>query len=211
MIKIDINLDELNLRIDAAMAGLIDKATIHDVAAKAVRALWDKHLRENYVPKDKFEDFWADVANSLESKASAESGEVSVEQLGTRLRYYGGTVTPGKGISSYTQKLTRALALPTFSVPVVEGRFVRPARAGPLAFVRAMNGGDVIGYLFQGEVRGTISRGRNKGKPRVVETGPLMYTLKLRHVTRPDKDIIPADEVLSAAAKQAVLDYLGTE
>ncbi|MCW1926290.1 hypothetical protein OKA05_27295 [Luteolibacter arcticus] len=134
--------------------------------------------------------FWADVAGSVSSEVSGSGAVVKVSELGVRLRYEGGTLTPGKGISSYTGRATRALAIPSERVPVRGGRRIAPGETGPLAFVKA-RGGEVVGYLFEGEVSGTISRGSNKGKPRVRRKGALLYTLTMRQAMRGDPGIVP--------------------
>ncbi|MCW1887709.1 hypothetical protein OKA04_23430 [Luteolibacter flavescens] len=212
MIQITIDAAGLGLTIDQLAAATADKESLHLAAAAAVEFAWDAHLEAHYKPKDEGQlDYWADVQRSLESTSSAEAGMVRVTQDFIELYYYGGTTTPGKSISSWTGKLTRALAKPSERVPVVDGRRIAPGRFredhAELAFIRAMEG-DVIGYLFEAIEDGLISRGRNKGKPRLRRAGPLMYTLMSRYTYPPDPGIIPPDAELSAAARQAVLDFL---
>jgi hypothetical protein len=207
MIQTTVTIDtrEVLATLDSIRAALVDKEALHGAMAEGVADVTRQHLTEKYLPKDEDGlDFWADVLRSVEATADDSGANVTLEQLGLRLRYRGGTVTPGKSISSYTGKLTRALAIPTRRVGVENGRRKPPALSGLLAFVRGGRGSDVIGYLFEGTQQGTISRGRNKGKPRIVESGTLLYTLKLKQTTQADPDILPADDILTSAAVDAI-------
>lgn len=204
-VTVTIDSQEVATTLSSLRAALMDKQALHSAMAEGVAEATRQHLTAKYLPKDADgTDFWADVLRSIEATADDSSASVSLEQLGLRLRYRGGTVTPGKSISSYTGKLTRALAIPTRRVGVENGRRKPPAQSGVLAFVRGGKGGDVIGYLFEGTQQGTITRGRNKGKPRIVESGTLLYTLKLRQTTIADPDILPPDDVLRTSAADAI-------
>lgn len=161
-----------------------------EAAAAGVERRWRRHLLERAAARDKGGvDFWARAARSVSSEVSDGRAVVRVVQVGLRLRYEGGVVSAGKGISSYTGRATRALAIPSDRVPVRDGRRVSPGEAGPLVFVKA-RGGDVVGYLIGGEVNGVISRGKNKGRPRVRARGPLMFTLKMRVAVRGDAGVL---------------------
>ena len=180
-------LAEMERVIDA----LGDRGVLLAKAAAGVERRWREHLRERYVSRDRDGvDFWADAARSVASEVTGSGAVVRVSQLGLRLRYEGGTVLPGKGISSYTGRPTRALAIPSGRVPVRDGRRISPGEAGPLVFVKA-RGGEVVGYLIAGEIAGVISRGKNKGRPRVRKKGPLLFTLKMRVAVRGDAGVIP--------------------
>ena len=181
--------------LDAAMERVLgvagDRGKLLAAAAAGVERRWQGHLRERYVPRDRDGvSYWADVVRSITSEVTDSGAVVKVSGLGLRLRYEGGMVLPGKGTSSFTGRPTRALAIPSDRVPVRDGRRIAPGQAGPLAFVAA-RGGDVVGYLIAGEVAGTVSRGSNRGKPRVRAKGPVLFTLKLRQAMRGDAGIFP--------------------
>jgi len=212
MIEIKVDATALGVTLDQLTAILADKETLHLSAAAAVELAWREHLEARYLPKDKNGvDYWADVANSLESTATDGSGTVRVHQDFIELYYYGGTTTPGKSISSWTGRPTRALAIPSDRVPALDGRRLAPGRyrseIAPLAFVRAIEG-NVIGYLFEGMETGKISRGKNKGQPRIVRAGPLAYTLKTSETYRPDPGIIPDEAEMLRVASGAMLDLI---
>ena len=85
----------------------------------------------------------------------------------------------------------------------------RPGEAGALAFVPNRKGGHTIGYLIEGEPK-TITRGKNKGKQRMVPKagGKMLYVLVDEVTQNPDETVLPAQAALEASAKQAAYDYL---
>lgn len=211
-LSIAIDSTALKTSLEATARGLEDKAGMHGSIAQAVSVATRGHLTSNYLPRDGPRgDFWADVINSISSTADVAAASVSLNELGIRLRYDGGDVTPGKSISSYTGETTRALAIPSDKVPVAGGRQIRPGRAGILAFIRKAAAGETIGYLVEGQER-IATRGKNKGKPYIEAkpSGSLLYTL--RTITRHtgDKNILPAEAALIDAASSAVRKFIGS-
>lgn len=187
-----------------------DSAEIHGAVGAAVENLVTKHLTEKYVPTDDPGiTFWTKVIQSIETESTAEGVLLSLNEIGVGLRYRGGDVYPGKSISSHTGKLTRALAIPTDKVPIADGRYVRPARAGALAFIRATSRGSSVGYLVEGQVK-PVTRGKNKGKFRMVPRpgGKLLYTLLRVARYKGDPGILPSKEAVSAAADAAIRQLL---
>lgn len=212
-LKLSIKLDKGTLKRYleqiARVAG--DKEEMHREISEEVADLIGAHLLAKYVPRDKNGvDFWADVRNSIEASGSPKEALVTLEEIGLRLRFYGGDVTPGKSISSYTGKLTRALSVPSKDVPAEGGRQIRPGRAGLLAFIRsATRGGNLVGTLVEG-MEVPITRGKKKGQKRIVPRpgGKLMYTLKTITRHKGDKKIIPPEEKLREASVRAILNLL---
>jgi len=153
------------------------------------------------------------VLESIEVSHKGKSSVIRLTEIGIRLRYYGGEVRPGKSISSFTGKTTKALAVPTKNVPIKGGRRVRPGRYdGLIAFLSNKRGGDTSGYLVEGEevTRKRKSKRGDKGskyiKPK--KGGSLLYTL--RKVTRhkADKNILPSNETLMKSGKKAILNLI---
>lgn len=213
MLKLNIKIEDAGAlaSVRAITAGLEDRAGLHSSMAMAVETDVKSHLQANYVPRNKRGDFWKRVHDSVEVHSDEQGGSVALVETGIALRYHGGEVYPGKNkVASGPRigQLTRALAVPSDHVPVVGGRQQTPAHMGILAFLRAATAGDTVGYLVEGEER-QITRGKNKGKMRIVPKtgGSLLYTL--RSVTRhaADKNILPNDEALLNAATSAARDW----
>ncbi|MEK7951730.1 hypothetical protein [Luteolibacter soli] len=195
MIGVSVSAEGL-VEMERVVGELGDGRKLLEAAAAGVERRWRGHLEERYVPRDRDGvDFWGRVVRSMRGEVSESGAVVRVEEVGVRLRYEGGVVVPGKGISSYTGRATRALAIPSGAVPVREGRRISPREAGPLVFVKG-RGGETVGCLLEGEVSGVISRGKNKGRPRVRRKGGVMFTLVMRQVIRGDAGILPSGEVL---------------
>jgi len=95
--------------------------------------------------------FWRDAADATRVAEVGEDVEVWIERRGVGLQFYGGTVLPGRGMSSFTGRPTRLLAIPT-SREVSEA----PGRYGPLVFV-PLRRGHLRGLLLPG-VEGVARR-----------------------------------------------------
>lgn len=207
-IKIDVSKALASLK--AKTSAMADRPGLHGSIATAAGKLVKDHLTAKYLPRDGPRgDFWADVIGSTESVSDNASARVILSELGVSLRYNGGDVTPGKSISSYTKKLTKALAIPSDKVPVRAGRQIRPGRAGVLAFIRSGRSGETVGFLVEGETR-VAKRGKNKGNPYTVPKagGSLLYTLRTITRHRGDSGIVPTNEAITEAAREAIRGFL---
>ena len=216
MIQVAIKIDPAQLTsvtqsVRSITQALKNRDGLHRGIAKRAAQDTRDHLQKNYVHRNKRGSFWADVKKSVESVASSTEATVYLRQIGIRLRYYGGEVTPGKSISSHTGKPTRALAIPSSDVPVQKGRQIRPGRAGLLAFMRAKTYGETVGYLVEGELI-KIGRGKNKGGTRIApkKGGKILYTLRTITRHKGDPNIIPPDGKLQQGAMEAIRTFLST-
>lgn len=214
-LKISVSIDDAGAlsSIKAKRKALADKEGMHGSIAEFVSKLTREHINDNYVPRDGPRgDFWADVRDSISSTADENLATVSLSELGIVLRYHGGEVTPGKSISSFTGKPTRALAIPSASVPVSGGRQIRPGRAGLLAFIEAANQGDTVGYLVEGQevIRKRDTKRGVKGTPYTVPKpgGDLLYTLRKITRHKGDKKILPDEADLVDVAKSAIFEFV---
>jgi len=212
MLKIKVTIDAAAAMasLEAKERAMNDREGMHAGIAEAAANFTREHLLKKYVPRNERGDFWADVREGVSSVADASSATVSLNELGINLRYNGGEVKPGKSISSWTGELTRALAIPSRSVPIEGGRQLRPGRAGTLAFIQARGiGRETIGYLVEGEEK-EITRGKNKGGKQIVPLagGDLMFTLRSITRHRGDKGILPPESQLSDVAKQAIANFV---
>lgn len=200
-------------RMEATARALEDPQGIHEAMAASVELVVGDHIR-GLNSRSPNTDFYAAAARGIEAESNATEALVRIPKLGFGLRYYGGRVEPGAGISSFTGKPTRALAVPTDDVPVVgpaDGRHrQRPGQAGLLAFIPNRYGSLITtGYLVEGQEK-PITRGKNKGKTRTVPKpgGRLLYTLRAWTTHDPDESVLPSAGVLFGAASDALSDYL---
>ncbi len=209
-IAIDVNAVSANAALMSITRAMSDRAGLHGSLAKGTQSKVQDHLLTKYVPRNKRGDFWADVRNGVTATANDGAATVTLNELGISLRFNGGEVTPGKSISSYTGKPTRALAIPSDKVRIEGGRQIRPGRAGLLAFMRtATKGGDTVGYLVEGEEK-EITRGPNKGKKAIVPKtgGELLYTLRTITRHKGDKGILPKQSELLETAKMIAAQWI---
>lgn len=201
------------LGLGPILAALEDTAGLHEALAAAVEATVANHLT-GLNSRSPNTGFYASAARGVEVESDASRGLVRIPELGFALRYYGGTVKPGIGISSYTGKLTEALAIPTDDVPIVgpsDARHrQRPGDAGLLAFIpNRKEGSKSIGFLIEG-VEKTVTRGKNKGKTRTVPKpgGDLLYILAEEVTHNPDPSVLPTDAEFLSSAGDAAVDYI---
>lgn len=211
----------VTFQADAAAAlaalreGLGDGETLHSSMALGVEHAIRTHLdaagytaRKNKLGATST-GWWKGVSQSVASVATAAEATVSLSQRGIALQYYGGAVVP-----------TKAKAL---SVPVHKSAHGVYARQYPglLAYIpagtqfgpfRAGGGQDTIGYLVRGETY-TRARGKHKGKEGVRALGKdrggeIIYVLRASTYHEGDKNILPTEETLTAAAAEAGAAYL---
>ncbi|MCW1913728.1 hypothetical protein OJ996_09090 [Luteolibacter sp. GHJ8] len=206
-VKVSISIDAAapKARLEVVQKVAKDRAKTNAVIGEAVAALARQRIHDRYVVEETRTNFWERVQNSIESEADENGATITYNELGIGLRYRGGTVTPGKSISTFTGKLTRALAIPSDKVPLVNKRPVAPRYAGLLAFLRSTTRGDTVGVLVEGQQK-VITRGPNKGKTRIVPKpgGDLLYVLKKMTRHRPDPQILPDESAIQAAGQAAI-------
>lgn len=197
--------------------GLGDGETLHASMAMGVEHAIRTHLDEaGYVGrKNKLggnsTGFWKAVSNSVASVASESEAVVSLAHRGVALHYFGGEVVPKKA---------KALSVPVHKS--AHGIYARQY-PGRLAYIPAATqfgpfrkgaGQDTVGYLVRGETY-TRTRGKNKGKEGVRALpkdrgGELIYVLRSRTHHAPDKNILPTEEKMTAAAAEAGGAYLAS-
>lgn len=211
-LTIDLRASAAAAQLDSLTLATTNMQGLHDAMAAGVELTVGEHLR-GLNSRSRNTDFYASAARGVETEADATRALVRIPKLGFALRFYGGTVTPGKSISSHTGQLTRALAIPTDRVPVVgppDGRHrQRPRDAGLLAFIPARNKDHTIGYLVQGEEK-IITRGKRKGQTRIApkDGGALLYVLTDQADHDPDPSVLPATAILTSSAASAAVDYI---
>lgn len=172
--------------------------------------------------------FYRDAAQSLERVSTAQDDEVRITQRGVALQHYGGTVEPGKGLSSKTGKPTKFLAIPS---ALAKGK--SPRLFQDLSYVPVKNGGKVAALLMRvPEAARTTAdkahkqklkeharkvkkaaKGGQSAPPRPVREKPkpqLYFTLVSSATIKPHPNVLPKQVKLHHAAREGALDYLET-
>lgn len=207
--------DDAAAALAALREGLGDGEALHASMALGVENAIRAHLDEaGYTTRRNrlgatSTGWWKGVSRSIASVATETEATVSLTQRGIALQYYGGTVVP-----------TEAKAL---SVPVHKSAHGVYAREYPglLAYIpagaqfgpfRKGGGQDTIGYLVRGETY-TRTRGKNKGKEGVRALGKdrggeIIYVLRASTYHEGDKNILPTEDKLAAAAAASGAAYL---
>lgn len=202
---------EVNFKDDGARAGIAavvracnDKQGLHQAMAQGVELGVREHLT-GLNSRSPNTNFYARAAKSTEVEADGAQGLVRITQRGMALRYYGGRVVPGKSISSFTGKETKALAIPSKNVPLAgrEGR-KGPREMGLLAFLPSKKPG-TIGVLIEG-----AEKAKKKGGTRIVpkDGGRLMYVLRSWTDHKENPALLPTLSDLIATASNAAEDFI---
>jgi hypothetical protein len=191
-------------------AVLNDPALLHDAIRVEAEATVKRHL-EALKGRSPNTGYYAKAAAGVNSRADATAATVIIQAAGIGLRHFGGEVKPGRTISSKTGKPTKAVAVPTKYVPIVNQQRSLPKDMPLLAFVPNRKGGDTTGYLVEGEQR-LAKKGKSKGKYITVakKDGKMMFVLRKRTTHEADPSVLPGDEELQDVAMQAIIDLLET-
>jgi hypothetical protein len=213
MITITVNIDPIITGVmEKFRAVLDDKAMLHDAIRAEVEAVVKKHLLA-LNSRSPNTGYYAKASASVNSTADAQAAIISIQAAGIGLRRFGGEVKPGRNISSKTGQPTKAIALPTKHVPIINQNRARPKDIPMLAFVPNRKGGDTTGYLVEAEMK-LRKAGKNKGKyiatAKPKGEGKMMYVLRKRTSHEADPAVLPSDEELQAVAVQAIKDLLET-
>lgn len=146
--------------------------------------------------------FWGEAAESTTATADANVATLTVSKVGVRLRWRGGMVLPGKGVSSVTGKPTELLALPQSSDDSMPGDVL-----APLVFVGAKRGKQ-RGVLVEGERR-TVKRGKRKGSVQLLaKPGGMVYFRLVTDTSHTaDPHVLPSDEAMRTAVKGGAEQY----
>lgn len=211
MITIKVNIENLVTgALEKYRDVLDDRALLHDLISYDVAATVRSHLL-NLNSRSPNTGYFGLAAQSVETAFNAQFATIIIRKPGIGLRRRGGTVTPGRNISTKTGKPTTSVALPTKHVPIVNQNRTSPGDMPLLAFVPNRKGGDTTGYLVEGEKR-IAKRGKSKGKYIVVakKDGNMMYVLRKKTEHQEDPSVLPSDEELKAVAVKAIQDLLET-
>jgi hypothetical protein len=205
--------NETSPALAALRKGLADHKGNHEAMGFGVAAAVQAHLHANYVGRPnalggKSTGFWKSAAESVAAEHTESDATVSIRHRGVALRYYGGIVKPTtrKALSVPVHKSAHGLNASEYPEKLA---FIPASRAfGPVR-KGGVQDAHFVGFLVRGESR-TVTRGKNKGKTRVlpVKNAETIYILRKQTTHKPDPNILPSDGALIAAAKTALLDYL---
>ncbi len=173
---------------------------VNEQAAIGVRNLMRRHF--DNLPGA---TFWGDASRKTRVEDDGKAFSVVVRQRGVALQRFGGTVTPGKSISTKTREPTKLLAVPT------KGIAEAPNAYGPLVF-QPVKGGKVRGILLPGEVR--PAKRAYKGQPagRMI-TAPIAgadpyFLLCTQTEHDPHPEVLPTGDEMAATAAEYAGDEL---
>lgn len=124
---------------------------------------------------------------------------VSARKIGFRIHYYGGTITAGKGISSFTGKPTVYLTIPARSE--AHGRLASDfpdlvmlwGKGGPYALARAPQSRLIFGRSHTLEMKAAGSGAIVTVKPGGMQGGEVLFWLKKSIKIMPDPTMLPPE------------------
>lgn len=144
--------------------------------------------------------FFAKAARATSNRVLGTVAIVSVTLLGILQRLLGGDITPGKGISRLTGKLTKYLSIAARA----EAYGRRPGEFDDLEVLWGRRGPFALAERQYTEV--SFGRERKDGSRKVIhgeEHGMVLYWLTDFVHQQPDPSVLPTDQVMSEAALQA--------
>lgn len=152
------------------------------------------------------ERFYKDAAEATRLERQGAEAEIRVEQRGVRLRWKGGVVKPGAGVSSHTGRATKLLAIPD------KKRMEAPGRYRPLFFMPVKGQPHLRGLLVEGEEKAAEKKWKEKPAGRAVvvpkKNGTVMFRLVDETEHEANERVIPARSVLGELAQRDVLSGL---
>ncbi len=147
--------------------------------------------------------FYAEAARGVQMpQIESEGISVGISKLGLRLRYYGGTVKPGKNISWKTGQPTKWLAIP--NNPIAYGKRTQEfdfsgLGTGNLRFVYFRPDLAALVENLATEIK--LVRGVFKAVASTI--GAVIFWLKRSVTYKADPTVLPGSEELLAAAQDA--------
>ena len=214
MLRLQVNLQDAGARagIAAIIRACENRAELNRAMGERVEDATRTHLQELSARRSPHTGFYGKAAQSVELSSDADAAEIRIPHPGMALRFYGGTVTGGSSISSFTGRPTKSQALPTENVPVRNGRRLAPREAGILAFIPTRRGNiHTSGVLVEGVMK-DVTRGPRKGQKRAVPKpgGKVMFILRRLTRHKADPTVIPSVATLLRLASEGAADYIAS-
>jgi hypothetical protein len=194
------------LRKRASALGQADAASL--VGGRAAANLVKDHLfaldsRANKLGGPRTHFYSAAAKSVSEPRTAGGVVAFDITKVGLALRWLGGTVTAGSGISSATGGPTKYMAIPART----EAMGKPPSEFPDLIFVPRRNGGAMLVQALQTQV--SISGRKNKTVTRGSVVGGLVfYWLVTETTNAPDPTVMPTREELIETTAGAISTYL---
>ena len=131
--------------------------------------------------------FYASAAKGTNYTLLPDGVKVGINQVGIRQRYYGGTITAGKGISHTTGRPTQFL-----TIPAIAAAYGQRASA------------------FSGDLRLSLNRYKTKGAL-VNKAGTVYYWLVKSVTQQADPTVLPTDDEISTRILTELEKYFKTK
>ncbi len=148
-------------------------------------------------------NYYLGAAKGTSFTVLEDGAVISIRQIGIRLRYYGGTVTAGKGISSWSGRPTRFLTIAVH--PRAHGK-----RASEFDLELVYNHDGVPVALATKSTLGVQLKQTKTGKitkRAIGRRGEIMFLLKRSVTHRPDPSVLPAPDKIYGAVVSNVNAY----
>jgi hypothetical protein len=183
---------------------------INPMVGKSATKLFKEHFFNlQNTRRNKFDApssrFYAKCAKGTHFDLLPDGVLIGVNQVGIRLKYYGGTVKPGKNKSYTTGKPTQWLTIPACAKAYNK----RAGKFDNLKFFKNPNDPNTA-YLVEKPTyatRGNRKQGIKKGD-RI--RGLLMYVLKKEVTIKEDKTVIPTEEQIYARVREDLETFSAT-
>lgn len=179
----------------------LEPAKINQIVGPAARDATQRHFQQLNRERPnqlggRRTNYYLGAADKTSFAIDGDVVIISIAQIGIRLRYYGGTVTAGKGISSFSGKPTRFLTIAVH--PKAHGK---RASEFDLELVYNHNGEPVA--LATKPLQGPVPV-RQKGKRKISRaiagrSGEIYYVLKRSVTHKPDPSVLPAPDRIYGA------------
>lgn len=183
---------------------LLRQTDVEQLNARAARKM-QRAVVENFEGLGG-EHFYKDAADSTRLEQHGAEAEIRVEHRGVRLRWKGGVVKPGAGVSSHTGRATKLLAIPG------KKRMEAPGRYRPLFFMPVKGRPHLRGLLLEGEEKTAAKKWKDKPAGRAVivpkKNGTVMFRLVDETEHAPNPRVMPTRSVLGELAQRDMLGGL---
>ena len=184
-VGIEINIkDGATPRINALLESVRPQALQKEVGEASVK-LTTGHLRANGTNKRgwKSTNFWSRAARATSWTATEDGVTISINQIGVRQRFYGGTIS--------------AVNAKALTIPIASQAYGKTAADFPGAFlIRTPKGAYIVQYAG-----GNTTKGRFKKQAATLE---FLFVLKKSVTQKEDRSVIPSMEQYGATALQQI-------
>jgi len=187
------------------MALAKDKAAMNEIIGRSIANLVKRHLSDYdkahpNAMGGKRTHFFAQAARSTFSHGDATGATVSINHVGIRLQWLGGTVYPGRHASCHSGKPTRFLTIPA----IAEAYGTHACEWTNLVFSRV----EGRSALVEKEPGAAEKKGRKSKKQAQPSHARAIFWLIRKATIKPHPDVLPTEQAYIAAARASLKSYL---